>query len=337
MAAGEEPLSRAPWIEAADAPLLAVETALAVLVRVGSPAAQEAARARLAALSARLRPTKLAATAAAYARVIGPAPGMPAPRAYAEALVAAQLADRLGLARLGADPGWRPAPLVVDGAEAVEAALAAGRGVVLWLMPFEPVGWLLRLVARDRGWPYHHLSHLRHGPSRSRLGRRMLNARDVAIEGRLTPRIVIGGDATAEGLAEVARCLAAGRIVGFRGIGHARRAVTLPFFAGRMRLALGAPVFAGRGGALLATVAVAPEGQGWRLTIRPLETGSDPAAAGAAFVHRFEAAVRHAPAQWCVTRPQWRLADTLGEQGGEMAGDPAGGPASERLEPHERG
>jgi lauroyl/myristoyl acyltransferase len=327
----------APWIEAADAPLLAVEAALALLVRTRPSAAQEAAVARLAALSVRLRPAKLRASAAAYARVVGRTPGMPAPRAYAEALVAAQLADRLGLARLGADPGWRPEPLVVEGGEAVETALAEGRGVVLWLMPFEPIGWLVRLVARDRGWPYHHLSHVAHGPSRSRLGRGVLNARDVAIEARLTPRIVIGGARTAQGLAEVSRRLDAGEIVGFRGIGHARRAVTLPFFEGSMTLALGAPVFAARADALLASVAVAPEGNGWRLSIAPLDARTNPAAAGGAFLRRFEVAVGRAPAHWCVTRPQWRLAGALCEHGREMAGDPLGRPASERLEAQQRG
>ena len=297
-----------PLVEAGDAALGMTEMAHAVLGRLLPDPVADRLTHSLARTATSIRPGKRQALEALYTQFIGTRSALPPPEVYVRALIATHLQQRMIYARLGADAGWRPHSLDTEGSAEVEAALSAGGGVVLWLLPLEMNALLVRMVCRDRAWPLTFMSHWRHGPSRSRIGQALFNARDCRIESRFGRRLIMTETDTAKPLAEAARILRDGGIVGFRGIGWAKRPVHYQFFEGHLHLALGAPIMAQRTGAALFVVSSCRTDAGFRVCFTAVDAARQhsPEALGAAFVAHLERAVIAAPSLWSVMSRQWQ-------------------------------
>lgn len=263
----------------------------------------------LARVATRMRPTKYAALARRYREMVGPdRAGMPTPGEYVRAHIASQLRGRTLYARLAADPAWRP-HLEVKGIDALAQAEGCPGGALVWELPLQTMGLFARMACADRGMRLHHISHWRHGPSRSRLGRRLFNHRDCRIESGFGPRYIVREEDTHSALSAVRRVLREGGLVGFRGIDWARRPACYPLLAGQLRLALGAPVTARRVGAALFTAGVASIEGGYRVEFQPLAMGDRPLEdIGAEFATRLEDAILRSPDLWSVGLEQWQPA-----------------------------
>lgn len=296
-----------PLILPVDAALLATESVHAVLARaLGSETGDQLAG-RLARFATRVRPRKRKMLEALYRDMIGGAGGMPPADQYITDLIETLLQQRMLYARLGADKNWRPSVLEVEGIEAVEAARAVGRGVVLWLLPLEMSALLVRMVCADRGWPLNFISHWSHGPSKSWIGRSFVNARDCRIEEQFGPRLVMTDTDTGSALANARQVLGDGGLVGFRGIGWSTRSVAYPIFAGKMHLAFGAPATARKTGAALFVVSASRVAGGFRVGFTAMEnpTARDFEEIGAEFAAHLQAAAKASPSLWSAKSRQW--------------------------------
>ncbi len=184
------------------------------------------------------------------------------PRALVEAseLTTAEFADRyiastyeevVGILADYRPGGWQPSTRLIGG-EKIDAALARGRGVILWASESEfshQPGF--RAITRA-GYPFGLLSRPEHGMFQSKLGIRFLNQIGTRIEGRyIGERIVIGGAGGLGALRTLRERLEANGIV-LISIGDAAlRTRAIPIFDGEMRLSTGPVTLARHSGAVL--------------------------------------------------------------------------------------
>ena len=97
-------------------------------------------------------------------------------------------------------PGrWRPT-ISLGGIGAVDAALARGKGVILWFDDFIDHNLVAKKGLHEAGYALHYLSSARHGSSMTAFGRRYLNPIQIAAESRyLRERLVLSDGETGRG------------------------------------------------------------------------------------------------------------------------------------------
>jgi hypothetical protein len=114
-------------------------------------------------------------------------------------VMATYMEERLEILRAYRPGGWRPR-LALEGREHLDAALAAGRGAVLWTSPFSYADLVTKMALHDAGYAVSHLSAFSRGFSpnscwswtRSRFGMKVLSPLRTRIEDRyLRERVVI--------------------------------------------------------------------------------------------------------------------------------------------------
>ena len=99
--------------------------------------------------------------------------------------------DRIATALAGATTR-HGTDMEVDGLEHLQAALATGRGAVLWVMPLVFAPLVTKRSLAEAGIAVHHTSRLSHGFSPTWLGQTLLNPIRTRIERRyLAERIVL--------------------------------------------------------------------------------------------------------------------------------------------------
>ena len=236
-------------------------------------------------------------------------------RALVGSIVAGSFEERVFFRKLARDPAWRP-DLRLDGRERLDAALAGGRGAVLWVAPTIFSTLLVKVALYDAGYRVAHLSVQWHGPARSRFGRWLVNARDVAVEERFVERVVIppeGGPRAA--LDELGRRLRRNEVVKITAVGNANRPVEVPFLGGSLLLGPGAPRLALVHRAPLLAAITARDGAGaFRVTLQALATadeadGSDDGAIerrARAFAEAYGRSVVENPTLWDIHMRQHR-------------------------------
>lgn len=199
---------------------------------------------------ARLRPGPAAAAAKTYAAPFGIADGR-------DFFIAAQSEfqlERLNLFALNSPIRRLPETRLI-GAEHLSAALAAGRGAVLWVAATSHSRTETKLALFREGFLAHHLSRSFHGFSRTRFGKALLNPLRTRIEERfLASRVVIRDGEVKEALAELDRLLKANEIVSITMGTEAKRLAHAPFLAGRISLATRPVLLAQETGAALLPV-----------------------------------------------------------------------------------
>lgn len=163
--------------------------------------------------------------------------------------------DQLHFMRSHTPWGWHPRIDLV-GREHLDAALAAGRGAILWVVPFVFSYLVAKMALHQAGFAVSHLSRFTHGYSASRFGIRVLNPIRTRIESRyLAERVVIGSDGAVSGpLARLTDRLNANGVISITVGGAGSRPYRCACLNGRLEIARGAPNLMLRTGATLLPV-----------------------------------------------------------------------------------
>ncbi len=221
----------------------------------------------------RLHSTRSRRLAQHIRTVIGPASLADSPEQVALEYLANRLPSKLQRLRLLGPRGWNP-ELRLQGREHIAAALAQGRGAVLWIAPFLFSGLVSKLTLHRAGFAISHLSRHDHGFSRTAFGIRILNPLITRVENRYAERIVIPEDGSVRGAFQAMqqRLRENGLVsvtVGPQGV----QALSAPVLSGALRVAPGAPKLAARARAPLLPVVVIREAPGSFITFvePPLE------------------------------------------------------------------
>jgi lauroyl/myristoyl acyltransferase len=202
---------------------------------------------------------------------------------------------------------WRP-DIRVEGIAHLEAALAAGRGAILWIGRFAFADTVAKIGLHRAGHPPAHLSRTIHGFSHSLIGRRWLNPIKQRMENRyLAERVVLNDTAPGTAMRRLHKVLLGNGVVSITVDSWGAHVAEAPFLGGRLRVATGAPSLAWKTGARLLPVFVRrdPASGAFRVLIDdPLPTeptrskGEAQQAAAAQYLRRLEAHAVAAPGQW---------------------------------------
>lgn len=229
-------------------------------------------------------------------------------------VMATYMEERLEILRAYRPGGWRPR-LALEGREHLDAALAAGRGAVLWTSPFSYADLVTKMTLHDAGYAVSHLSAFSRGFSpnscwswtRSRFGMKVLSPLRTRIEDRyLRERVVIPLDGGLRWMRTLTDRLRAGGVVSIRAGDVGERTLELPFLASTLRLATGPASLALATGAALLPVCCIRRGPGdFVIAIEPpLRSGAGARGRDAtddlvrAFAARLEGWVRRQPHLW---------------------------------------
>ena len=186
----------------------------------------------------------------------GQAGGGPAPEAVQDELMATYVEDILHVLRQLGPGGWSP-EIRVAGAEHIDGALAAGKGVILWISHFAFYSLAGKIALARAGYRVSHLSHPRHGFSSTRFGMAVLNPiRNRAEDRYLEARVFLGLATSRAALGELTRRLAANEVVSITAREASGRPLETRFLDGSIGFAAGAPSLAHKTGAALVPVHV---------------------------------------------------------------------------------
>jgi len=200
--------------------------------------------------------------------------------------------------------GWEPA-VRIDGFDHVHAALAAGRGAVLWVAHAFHGHLGAKVGFRRAGLDVVHLSTPAHGFSGSRFGVRHLNRIQTRIEDRyIAERVLLPLAGQNAALQTLVKRLKANKVVSITGQRGTGRTVDARFLDGTLPLAPGAPTLASMTGAkLLPVFAFRAEDGAIEVTVEPeieMRGPREAAIAGAVqtFADRSAPYVLRSPGQW---------------------------------------
>jgi lauroyl/myristoyl acyltransferase len=166
---------------------------------------------------------------------------------------------------------WRwKVNIAVVGQHHLDAALAAGRGAVLWYCPFTHADVVFKKGLYGAGYRVNHLSSLTHGFSDTRFGVSLLNPIKTSVERRyLKERCVMRQTGVGDVIRSLLDRLRANELVSVTALQTGKRIGSRPLFGGTLRLAKGAPNFALTTNAALIPVFVVPAGDGYEVRVEP--------------------------------------------------------------------
>ena len=239
-------------------------------------------------------------------RTLGKGRAEDAPDEILKELAGEQVLSILQLLKGYRPGGWKPA-IALHGKDHIEAALARGRGAILWVS-YSVYGDLISKMAFHRaGLAVSHLSRASHGFSDTLFGARFLNRLQTAIEDRfIGERVSLTAKGASGALDHLRDKLGANGVVTFTVHRNAKRPATVPFMAGEMHLAPGAPVLARKTSApLLPVFAFRDQAGGLTVTVGPpLELSEAPSTEAAVqqaarqYASALDPYVRRYPGQW---------------------------------------
>ncbi|MDD9877982.1 MAG: lysophospholipid acyltransferase family protein [Magnetovibrio sp.] len=279
---------------------------LALIARLVPPGRAEGFCRAVAGLNARMLSADKAGLvrrirALAGARTLGlPAAEIP------DAVAGEDLLALLAVLRAHRTRSWE-GRVKVEGRRHLDAALARGRGAILWRAHFVHYALPYYKALADLGYDFAQFSHVRHGFSNSRFGIRFLNPLRVGAEDLFVPaRIERSNAAPTAALRQLYRRLDGNGIVSMSSRGDAGNFVEAPFMDGRHGVAPGAPHLAYvKGAALLPVFPIREAGGAHRIVIEPpIPVDADRPrraaieAAATDFAGRLETQVRAHPSQW---------------------------------------
>ncbi len=189
----------------------------------------------------------------------------------------------------------------------LDAAIAAGRGVVLWDSQFYFANVATKLALARAGYALHHMSSPSHGVSDTKVGRALLNPIWVGSETKnLAERVVVSYKNPRPAMTRLSTCLAAGKIVSVSVREAARKPAMVPFLDRQLSLGPGAVALAYKADAALIPVFTVQERTGEFVTtleapieISPgLDRHAATFAAAGEYAKRLERHVAQAPGQW---------------------------------------
>lgn len=202
---------------------------------------------------------------------------------------------------------WQP-EVTLAGEAHLRAALAEGKGAILWVAPFVFNSGPTKQALHRAGYRVSHLSSPQHGFSETRFGIAWLNRiRCIPEDRHLAQRIVFDRAAPATAMRRMVRALKASEVVSIVAAAtEGYEMIETPVFGGRQPVAVGAPRLAGLTGApLLPLFTVRDPDGSYRVVIEapiPIDperpAGERCSAAAVAFFRRAEPWVRRFPEQW---------------------------------------
>jgi len=206
-------------------------------------------------------------------------------------------------------PGFRHMPAFeIAGLEHLEAAVAEGRGCLLWVAHFCFNSLTVKAAITGAGYRLWHVSRREHGFSKTRFGMRVLNPMRVAAERRyLAGRILIDRANPGAALVTARRTLEGGGVVSFTaGAWEGVRPIDVDLVGARLPLSTGAAGLALMTGAPLLPVFATREDRGnVRIEIgAPIGVPSDGTRdeklrlMAQAFANRTEPYIRRCPGEW---------------------------------------
>ncbi len=207
---------------------------------------------------------------------------------------------------IGQAGGWRP-KITLEGEKHLKAALAQGKGAILWVAPFVFNSGPTKMALHQRGYRVSHLSSPKHGYSETKFGVAYLNkVRCIPEDRYIAQRVIFDRYAPATAMRRLMRAVKAGEVVSIVAAStEGSDMIKGPIFGGRLPVAVGAPRLAGLTGAPLLPLFTVRDGDGFRVAIEaPIETAADLSteaccvAAAAEFLRRSEPWVRRFPEQW---------------------------------------
>ena len=128
----------------------------------------------------------------------------------------------------------------LSGSSRIEAALAAGTGVILWVTPIAGSTLGTKVALYRAGYAVHQLSRPQHGFSTTPFGIRHFNPLWQGSEDRyLRDRILIDAQNPAPAMRRLLRVLKSNGIVSITVTAQASKTAELPFLGGRIVMPLG--------------------------------------------------------------------------------------------------
>lgn len=203
--------------------------------------------------------------------------------------------------------GWSP-EIQIEGREHLDAAVARGKGTILWQAPFHFTYLVTKIGLKAAGYPMIHTGLTTHGFCYGPFATRFLNPPLIRAENQyLSKRVIIDSRNPGAALLQVQRDLANNGVVSINVAALAgRNVVRAPLLGGWLPIAVGPPGLAYRTGAALLPVFTTRAAGSRAFSIRigaPLPMGAGDSATAirdsvAALVTHLEAAIRSAPEQW---------------------------------------
>jgi lauroyl/myristoyl acyltransferase len=166
--------------------------------------------------------------------------------------------------------GWKPKTILIGEAH-LKAALAKGKGVILWTCNFTHTSLPFYKTLAGAGYPLSILMHGTHGFSDTRFGVRFLNPVRVAVESRyVKENCLIGEDGAGPAIRRLIRNLSNNECVYIASLQTGRHVSERPCLGGRIRLAKGGPSIAlSTGAALIPAFAVAVGPSSFEIHLEP--------------------------------------------------------------------
>lgn len=205
---------------------------------------------------------------------------------------------------IGQAGGWNP-KIALEGEEHLTAALARGKGAILWIAPFVFNSGPTKIALKH--YRVSHLSSPKHGYSETRFGVAYLNKVRCIPEDRfIAQRVIFDRYAPATAMRRLMRAVKAGEVVTIVAAStEGSDMIKGPIFGGRLPVAVGAPRLAGLTGAPLLPLFMVRDGDTFRVAIEaPIPLIADGSvdercvAAAAEFLRRSDPWVRKFPEQW---------------------------------------
>lgn len=156
--------------------------------------------------------------------------------------------------------GWKPKTRLI-GEEHLKAALAKGKGVILWTCNFTHTSLPFYKALAGAGYPLSILMHGTHGFSDTRFGIRFLNPVRVAVESRyVKENCLIGKDGAGPAIRQLIRNLSDNECVYIATLQSGKHVSERSCLGGHIRLAKGGPSLALSTGATLLPAFAVPVG-----------------------------------------------------------------------------
>jgi lauroyl/myristoyl acyltransferase len=200
--------------------------------------------------------------------------------------------------------GWNP-KITLEGEEHLKAALAQGKGAIVWIAPFVFNSGPTKIALKN--YRVSHLSSPKHGYSETKFGVAYLNkVRCIPEDRYIAQRVIFDRYAPATAMRRLMRAVKAGEVVSIVAAStEGSDMIKGPIFGGRLPVAVGAPRLAGLTGAPLLPLFTVRDGDGFRVVIeKPIQMIDHPStdercvAAAAEFLRRSDPWVRKFPEQW---------------------------------------
>jgi lauroyl/myristoyl acyltransferase len=207
---------------------------------------------------------------ASIRRALGPAFSAEQAEDILRSVAGHLVARQFQLLRCYRPGGWSPA-ITLRGAEHLDAAIARGRGTVLWVGQFAASDLVVKIALHRHGYRVYHLSNETHGFSRTAFGVHFLNPIRTAVENRfLAGRVILNKARPVVAMRTMQRLLQAAETVSVTAVDNdARRTLVAPFLNGALSVGSGAADLAYATGAVLLPVDTTQKDHIFTVTIGP--------------------------------------------------------------------